>query len=252
MGVCWREAALLSMIAGAEERLPAPACRAYRIFRNRRPARAPTDAPPLAEPIQKLPPVHVEADDLACVRGGRPVFAGASFEVGPGECLAVIGPNGSGKTSLLRILAGLLPPAGGRLGIRPGEPPPLDFLGHADGLKPALTLADNLGFWTRLFGVPSGEATIAEAAGRVGLGHAVDLPAGVLSAGQRRRAGLARLLLSRRPLWLLDEPGAALDSDGEAILGVLMESHLSAGGAIVAATHQPLPVAPTATLSLAP
>jgi heme exporter protein A len=200
---------------------------------------------------EPLPPIRVEAAELACVRGGRPVFTGVSFGIGAGGLLAVTGPNGSGKTSLLRILAGLLPPAAGQLRIEPSEPPALDLLGHADALKPALTLADNLGFWARLFGRVSSEAAIAEAAGRVGLGHALDLPAGVLSAGQRRRAGLARLILSRRPLWLMDEPGAALDREGEAVLGVLMEDHLVAGGAIIAATHLDLPVAPTATLNLA-
>ena len=198
-----------------------------------------------------LPPVRLEAAGLACVRGGWPVFAGVSLAVGPGELLAVAGPNGSGKTSLLRILAGLLPAAAGRVAIEPREPPALDLLGHADGLKAALTLGDNLRFWRRIFGGRTDEAVIAEAAGRVGLGHALDLPAGVMSAGQRRRAGLARLILSRRPLWLLDEPGAALDRDGEAILGRLMESHLAARGTIIAATHHPLPLTPAATLNLA-
>jgi len=183
--------------------------------------------------------MRVEAADLACLRGGRPVFAGLSFAVGAGELLAVTGPNGSGKSSLLRILAGLLPPAAGRLSIEPDEPPALDLLGHADGLKPALSLRENLRFWARLFGGDAGDRHVTESAWQVGLGHALDLPAGVLSAGQRRRAGLARLLLSRRPLWLLDEPGAALDRDGEALLGRLMQAHLE------------LPVAPTATLSLA-
>lgn len=205
----------------------------------------------MADAIPELPPVRVEAADLACVRGGRPVFAGVDFQADSGELLAITGPNGSGKSSLLRMLAGLLPPAAGHLRIDPVDPPALDLLGHADGLKPALTLRENLRFWARLFAGSADDGLITDAASRVGLGHALDLPAGVLSAGQRRRAGLARLSLSRRPLWLLDEPGAALDRDGEAVLGGLMQAHLAAGGAIIAATHLALPVTPSATLNLA-
>lgn len=163
--------------------------------------------------------------------------------------MAVTGPNGAGKSSLLRVLAGLLRPESGTLMIDGAgdEQASAHYLGHADALKPALTLAEMLGFWADLY---RGHRNVAAAAEQVGLGHAFRLPVGVLSAGQRRRAGLARLLIALRPLWLLDEPGSALDRAGEALLATLMRGHLAAGGIIVAATHQDLPVAPDAILDL--
>ncbi len=197
-----------------------------------------------------IAPLAVEARDLACVRGGRLVFSGLTFRAAVGSLLAVTGPNGAGKSSLLRVLAGLLRPEAGMLAFHGrGEKEPIaHYLGHADALKPALSLRETLSFWAALYGAP--QAALASAAARVGLGHALDLPAGVLSAGQRRRAGLARLLAAPRPLWLLDEPGAALDREGEALLGDMMAEHLAAGGLIVAATHQDLPVTPDQTLEL--
>jgi heme exporter protein A len=207
--------------------------------------------PDIAPPQSAFAPVSVEARDLACVRGGMLVFSGLSFRVAPGNLLAVIGPNGSGKSSLLRVLAGLIRPEAGTLRFAgAGEEEGFaHYLGHADALKPALSLRETLRFWAALYGGRAGG--IDDAAGRVGLGHALDLPVAVLSAGQRRRAGLARLLVAQRPLWLLDEPGAALDRDGEALLGRLMADHRAAGGTIVAATHQDLPLAPDAVLDLA-
>jgi heme exporter protein A len=195
-------------------------------------------------------PLAVEARDLDCVRGGRLVFSGLGFRLSAGQSLAVTGPNGSGKSSLLRVVAGLLRPEAGSIAFEgaSGDEPPAHYLGHADALKPALSLREALRFWAALHGGGSGE--LASAAEIVGLGHALDLPAGVLSAGQRRRAGLARLLVARRPLWLLDEPVSALDRDGEALLGDMMAEHLSAGGLIIAATHQDLPVAPDRVLDL--
>jgi heme exporter protein A len=179
-----------------------------------------------------------------------PVFSGLSFRVTPGNLLAVIGPNGSGKSSLLRVLAGLIRPEAGTLRFAGAgeEEGCAHYLGHADALKPALSLRETLRFWAALYG---GRAGGIDAAGRVGLGHALDLPVAVLSAGQRRRVGLARLLVAARPLWLLDEPGAALDRDGEALLGRMMADHRAEGGTIVAATHQDLPLAPDAVLDLA-
>jgi heme exporter protein A len=195
-------------------------------------------------------PLAVIAEDLACTRGGRPVFAGVSFRVAGGGLLAVTGPNGAGKSSLLRILAGLLRAEAGTLRIEGGGDAATHahYLGHQDALKPALRLGEALAFWRALYG--AGEATIAAAAAAVGLVHALDLPSGVLSAGQRRRAALARLLVSPRPLWLLDEPGAGLDSDGEKLLGRLIAAQLDRGGVVIAATHQVLPVAVHATLML--
>ena len=165
------------------------------------------------------------------------------------------GPNGSGKSSLLRLLAGLLRPHSGGIlfeGLQDDQAF-LHYLGHADALKPALTLRETLNFWASLYrrGPVASAADVGDASAAVGLRHALDLRTGTLSAGQRRRAGLARLILPPRPLWLLDEPGAALDRDGEAVLGGLMRRHLDAGGIIVAATHQALPVAPHAIVDLA-
>jgi heme exporter protein A len=196
-------------------------------------------------------PLTVEARDLACVRGGRLVFSGLGFRLSAGELLAVTGPNGSGKSSLLRVLAGLLRPEAGSIvfGGADEDEPLAHYLGHADALKPALSLRETLRFWAALYG--GSEHGVASAADRVGLAHALDLPAGVLSAGQRRRAGLARLLVAPRPLWLLDEPGSALDRDGEVLLGRLMAEHLTAGGLIVAATHQVLPHPSHRTLGMA-
>jgi heme exporter protein A len=185
-------------------------------------------------------------------RGGRTIQSGLSFRAASGTLTAIVGPNGAGKSTLLRVLAGLLRPIGGTLAFEGGrEEPVAHYLGHSDALKPALTLREWLRFWAELYPADSTSAGGPEhAADRVGLRHAIDLPTGVLSAGQRRRAGLARLLLSPRPLWLLDEPTAALDREGEALLGQLFGDHLRGGGIIFAATHGDLPVRPDAVLDL--
>lgn len=203
-------------------------------------------------------PLRLVAHDLACARGGRPVFAGVSFQLEAGRTLAVTGPNGAGKSSLLRLVAGLLRAESGSVALESEdeeEAPVHDlahYLGHADALKPALTLAETLRFFAALYrqGEAVAEAELVACAGTVGLAHALDLHVGVLSAGQRRRAALARLMLAPRPLWLLDEPTAALDADGETLLGELMRGHLEARGLILAATHQTLPVTPDAALEL--
>ncbi|WP_091964964.1 heme ABC exporter ATP-binding protein CcmA [Bradyrhizobium shewense] len=180
---------------------------------------------------------------IVCVRGGREVFAGLDFEAVAGEAVAVVGRNGSGKTSLLRLIAGLLVPAGGTIALEGGDaeltlPEQCHYLGHRDALKPALSVAENLTFWADFLG---GERfDFAESLATVGLEHATHLPAGFLSAGQRRRLSLARLLTVRRPVWLLDEPTNALDVTGQDMFGGLMREHLSRGGLIVAATHAPL------------
>jgi heme exporter protein A len=182
---------------------------------------------------------------VRCVRGGRDVFSGLDFEVSSGEALAVTGANGSGKTSLLRLIAGLLPMAGGSIGLEGGEaeltsPEQVHYLGHRDALKPALSVLENLCFWRDFLGGATFEATKGLAA--VGLDHTAQLPAAYLSAGQRRRLSIARLLAVRRPVWLLDEPTSALDAGGQSMFASLMTDHLARGGLIIAATHTPLGV----------
>ncbi len=204
-------------------------------------------------------PMTLTVEGLAAERGGRPVFAGLGFVARAGEATAVVGRNGAGKSTLLRVLAGLLQPAAGRVALDPPDDADPDtpvaerahYLGHADALKPALTPRDHLGFVAALLGRGSAPAwsdgaapaTLDEALARVALSHAADLPCGYLSAGQRRRVALARLLVAKRPLWLLDEPATALDAASQAVLVEVMTDHLAGGGLIVAATHGPLGVA---------
>jgi len=182
---------------------------------------------------------------VRCVRGGREVFSGLGFAVSSGEALAVTGPNGSGKTSLLRLIAGLLTVAGGSIDLEGGEaemtlPEQAHYLGHRDALKPALSVLENLSFWRDFLGGEPFDADKSLAA--VGLDHATHLPAAYLSAGQRRRLSVARLLTVRRPVWLLDEPTNALDAAGQSLFAGLMQEHLARGGLIIAATHAPLGV----------
>jgi heme exporter protein A len=183
---------------------------------------------------------------VRCVRGGREVFSGLDFEASAGEALAVTGPNGSGKTSLLRLIAGLLTISGGSIDLAGGEaeltlPEQAHYLGHRDALKPALSVLENLAFWRDFLEDEAFDAGTSLAA--VGLGHAAHLPAAYLSAGQRRRLSLARLLAVRRPIWLLDEPANALDAAGQGLFVELMSDHLTRGGLIIAATHAPLGLA---------
>ncbi len=180
---------------------------------------------------------------ICCVRGGREVFSGLDFEAASGQALAVTGPNGSGKTSLLRLIAGLLAPSAGSIDLEGREieltlPEQSHYLGHRDALKPALSVLENLSFWRDFLGgdAGAGEQTLAQ----IGLGHAAHLPAAYLSAGQRRRLSIGRLLAVRRPVWLLDEPTSALDAAGQDLFAGLMRDHLGSGGIIIAATHAPL------------
>jgi heme exporter protein A len=186
--------------------------------------------------------MRLDASDLACVRGGRQVFAALSFSVATGQALLVTGRNGAGKSSLLRMLAGLLRMASGRLSIADADPErtipeQAHYLGHQDALKPSLTVLENVRFWTAYLG--GGNAPEAALAA-VGLDGLSELPAAYLSAGQRRRLSLARLVAVHRPIWLLDEPTAALDRDGQERLGELMRQHRAGGGLIVAAAHGPI------------
>ncbi|MEA1832871.1 heme ABC exporter ATP-binding protein CcmA [Methylobacterium durans] len=179
---------------------------------------------------------------LAVRRSGRRIFAGLSFALGPGEALMVTGRNGAGKSTLLTVLAGRLKPDAGEIRVAEvGEatlPECLHVVGHRDGLKSALTAEENLTFARDLLGDPA--LTPGEALAELGLAHALRLPVAYLSAGQRRRVALARLLVCRRPLWLLDEPTAALDLASQGVLAALMARHRAGGGLVVAATHQAL------------
>jgi heme exporter protein A len=192
------------------------------------------------------------AEGLGSIRGGRTLFQDLSFAVGASEALMVVGPNGSGKTTLLRLIAGLLPPTAGRITLTSSDEPVAEavhFVGHLDALKGALTLGENLAFHKSLLG---GEGDVAdEALARLGIGTLAALPVEVLSAGQRRRAALARLLVSYRPIWLLDEPANALDADGQTLLARLMEAHRGRGGIIIAATHARLDLPGAREISLA-
>ncbi len=183
------------------------------------------------------------ADKLVCQRGNREVFSGLSFAVGKGEALLVVGRNGAGKSSLLRMIAGLVRIAGGELRLSGGDPDltipeQCHYLGHQDALKPAMSVAENLSFWARYLG--GSPAPVRAALDGVGLGPLHRLPAGYLSAGQRRRLSIARLIAVQRPVWLLDEPTSALDAASQARLADLMLAHLAGGGMILAATHGPI------------
>lgn len=193
-------------------------------------------------------------ETLACRRSGRRIFHGLSFALGPGEALMVTGRNGAGKSSLLAMLAGRLKPASGTIRVEDvGEATLAECLhvvGHRDGLKGALTAGENLDFARDLLGAPT--ASPRDALDALGLGHALRLPVAYLSAGQRRRVALARLLVCRRPLWLLDEPTAALDTASQGVLAGLMAQHRAEGGLVVAATHQPLGLDAARALRIAP
>jgi heme exporter protein A len=193
------------------------------------------------------------AEDLAGARGGETVFSGVSFALGDGEALVVTGPNGSGKTTLLRIVAGLLPAASGRIDFVVSEAWPAlsaasHYLGNQNAMKTALTVAENLAFWRDFLG--SSRLSIGEALDAVRLDGLGDLPFFVLSTGQKRRAAIARLLVSHRPVWLLDEPTAGLDAESEANFADLMAAHLGDGGIVIAATHLPLGLAEAKTLRM--
>jgi heme exporter protein A len=191
--------------------------------------------------------------DATLRRGGRLLFAGLSVTLQAGEAVALTGRNGAGKTSLLRAIAGLVRLEAGAVGFGATEPAEaraggLHLVGHHDGLKPGRTAREELNFWGAwLGGTPAqGEA----AAERFGLVPLLGLEVRRLSAGQRRRLALARLLAAPRPLWLLDEPASPLDADWRALFGQVMAEHLAAGGLIVAAVHDPLPM-PARTLEIA-
>jgi heme exporter protein A len=191
---------------------------------------------------------RLEVHDLAAIRGEERIFSGLSFGLSAGEALLVRGRNGTGKSTLLRVIAGLLPSDGGSVTVTiDGNPAPrageaCHYLGHRNAMKRELTVEENLIFWKRLMkDFNGGEGLDPEpAAAALGLETILHLPFGYLSAGQQRRMAMAKLLTAWRPIWLLDEPTAALDSQSERIFAELMHAHREKGGIVIAATHQPL------------
>ncbi|GAA0546162.1 heme exporter protein A [Rhizomicrobium palustre] len=190
--------------------------------------------------------IALDIDNLLLLRGGRAVLKGLSLSLTGGRVLALEGPNGSGKTSLLRAIAGLLPPFAGRITItedgRAVSDPEdrsdfIGWLGHQDGIKAQLTVREQVAFWAAMFG---SKAEIMPALKRFGIAHLAEARGAILSAGQKRRLALARLSLVGRPLWLLDEPLAALDTAGKALVAEALADHAAKGGMVIAATHEPL------------
>ena len=199
-----------------------------------------------AAPTEGVAPLRLVASGLAARRGYRTLFEALDLALGAGEIIQLFGPNGSGKSTLLRILAGYGAPDSGvvRWEGLPSEVDPatlIHYSGHRDALRDALSARENLLFAAGLLG--GSAAAIEPALDRLGAGRLIDLPVRVLSAGQRRRIALARLLIAPRPLWLLDEPLAALDTAGQALVAALIGEHAAAGGAVLVATHHAIDVA---------
>ncbi len=193
------------------------------------------------EPYRRAISFHT--DNAGCDRAGATIVRGISLALSPGEGLQLFGPNGSGKSSLLSVFAGLIRPVEGSVrwrtdGAETAAPPEecIFFLGHEASVKPALTAEENLRFWAKLYGTDA----VADALEKVGAGSYARLRAGRLSAGQRRRIDLARAIVARREVWLLDEPTAAIDRDGVALIRKLIDDHLACGGIAIVATHDDL------------
>ncbi|WP_134725637.1 heme ABC exporter ATP-binding protein CcmA [Paracoccus luteus] len=183
--------------------------------------------------------------DVAVARGGRRVAEGIGFDLDAGQALILRGPNGIGKTTLLRTVAGLQPPLQGTV---TADPDSIAYAGHADGLKSALTVAENLAFWSQVFGGPGPQAALAA----LNLERLAERPAAMLSAGQKRRLGLARLLVTGRPVWVLDEPTVSLDAASVALFAAAIRAHLAGGGSALMATHIDLALPEARVLDLSP
>jgi heme exporter protein A len=201
------------------------------------------------------------AENVAVARGGQIFFSGIGFTLNAGEALVVSGPNGVGKSTLLRVLAGLLPDAEGCVTVEGGDygavAEACHYLGHRNGMKQELSVRENLHFWQRFMrtGIENDKAPspdIGHACGAVGLAGLEHLPFGYLSAGQQRRMAMARLLLAYRPIWILDEPTAALDASSQQLFAGLVSRHMDAGGMVIAATHQALGLKAPRNLVLEP
>jgi heme exporter protein A len=190
----------------------------------------------------------LSSDNLACIRGERPIFTDISFTLAAGEVLVVTGANGSGKTSLLRIVCGLLEAAAGEIRWNGSSARALGddyfgqlaYLGHQNGLKDDLSAAENIQVWAGVSGTTVELDAARHALRQVGLAGREDLPVRWLSQGQKRRAALARLLVAKRPLWVLDEPFAGLDRTSTAAVETLLKEHLTGGGMAILTTHQDL------------
>ncbi len=187
----------------------------------------------------------LSAENLSVSRGGIAVLEGVTLALAPGRALILRGPNGAGKTTLLRTLAGLQPPLKGEVTADEGS---LVYAGHADGIKGALTVRENLRFWTAIFAGGDVDAALDAYA----LTPLAGRPAAALSAGQKRRLGLARLIVAQRAVWLLDEPTVSLDTDATAMFVAAIRAHLDGGGAAIVATHIDLGLSEAETLDVAP
>ena len=187
--------------------------------------------------------MRLSTDRLACIRGGRTIFSDLNLEVMGGESLVLLGRNGAGKTSLLRVLAGYLQPSSGTISFDEGDlEAPLGemchFVGHLNGVKSHFSVVENLRFWAEFMGQTGGsDRNLQDALDGFGLSDLVDMPAGFLSAGQKRRLCLARLLVAERPIWLLDEPTVSLDTRSQSYVAKAVNRHVAGGGIAIAATH---------------